>query len=161
MRVAPALRVVALFAFAIGCDSPSTNVVLDNAYAPSTANVVYRAFWQAVPFTTPLAPGASSDPQSTVAASPNVAYALLAPGWDPSSGAAPASFVVLESRLGFEVHLNETLHIPVDDSRFAGNCAAGSALSQAEADFVTQRVFADSFAGLVYDAPTCATTSAP
>jgi hypothetical protein len=53
------------------------------------------------------------------------------------------------------------LTITVDDTAFIGNCAAGTFLAQTEADFVTQRVFAQTFAGLHYDAATCTTTGAP
>ncbi|MCU1280931.1 MAG: hypothetical protein JWM53_4477 [bacterium] len=159
-----ALAVCALFApFATGCDTPNTDVIADNGYPPSTtqALVVYRAFWQAVAFRTPIPPGSSSDPQTTVAASPNTAYVVLAPGWDPTADAAPMSFVVLQSRQGFEVHWTTTLHIPIDDTTFAGNCAAGSVLTREQADFITERVFADVFAGRHYDAATCTTTGAP
>jgi hypothetical protein len=130
-RLAPALCTLFVTPVASGCDSPNTNVVLDNAYSPSATDVfvVYRGFWQAVPFETP----AASSP--------------------------PRTFVVLQSRDGFEVHLNETLHIPVDDTTFMGNCDAGSFLSQSQVDFITQRVFAD--AGLRYEAATCQTTGAP
>ena len=56
------------------------------------------------------------------------------------------------------MHLNNTLHIPVDDTTFVENCSAGSSLTQNQADFITQRVFASDFAGLNYDAQTCTTT---
>jgi hypothetical protein len=153
-RPAPALLLLALL---ITACPPQTLVVIKNEFAPSTAFVVYRAFWQAVPFNTPVAPGASSDPASTVAATDNTAYVVLAPGWDPASAAPPASFIVLESRSGFTVQLNHVLDIPVDDATFAGDCAAGSSLTQAEADFITQIVFPGVFAGLSYDAATCTT----
>jgi len=52
------------------------------------------------------------------------------------------------------------LHIPVDDATFSGNCAAGSVLTQTQADFITRRVFATDFAGRHYDAATCTTTGA-
>ena len=145
---------------AMGCDTPETDVVLDNDYpmSPTDACVVYRGAWQAQSFDDPIVPGSSSAPQSTVAASENTAYVVLAPGWDPASTAAPTSFVVMQSRQGFGVHLNNTLHIPVDDAAFAGNCAAGSFLSQAQADFITQLVFPSVFASLHYDAATCTTT---
>lgn len=164
MRSVPALALCALFSpFAIGCDTPSTSVAIDNDYPMTTtgALVIYRALWQAVSFTTPIPPGSASDPQSTVAASANTAYVVLAPGWDPAVDGGPSkptSFIVLQSQSGFEVHLNNTLHIPVDDMTFVGHCAAGSFLSQDQADFITQRVFANDFAGLSYDAATCTTT---
>lgn len=157
--VGPCLAACALV-LAAGCDAPFAEVVLDNQYAPATGNVVYRATWLAVRFPTPLGPGEATEAQDTVAASANTAYVLLAPGWDPASGETPASLVVLVSPAGFAVHLDETLHIPVDDDHFAGNCAAGSFLDQATADFVTRRVFAADFAGRSYDAATC-TTSDP
>jgi hypothetical protein len=90
----------------------------------------------------------------------NTAYVLLAPGWASQSSAdTPTAFIVLMSRNGFTVHLGDTLHIPVGDTTFAGNCAAGSVLSADQADFITQRVFAHDFATLRYDAATCTTTS--
>jgi hypothetical protein len=143
---------------ATACDTPQTFVVFDNAYPASRDLVVYRATWQAIAFTDPIAPGDSSAPQDTIAASENTAYVVLAPGWDPEGGAPPRSFVVLQSRGGFAVHLNNTLHIAIDDATFEGNCAAGSVLSQAQADFITQLVFPDVFASFHYDAASCRTT---
>jgi hypothetical protein len=158
-----------LCAFALlvmGCDTPHTNVVLENHYPPSATNakVVYRAFWQAVLFATPVPPGFSSEPQDSVPASPNAAYVLLAPGWDRAADGGtttPTSFVVLQSRGAFELHVDQTLRIVVDDRTFAGDCSTGSALTQEETDFITRRVFATDFAGLHYDAATCKTTSGP
>ena len=148
----------------LGCmnvDTTYTYVSLENNY-PASARmpvVVLSGYWQAVAFSNPLPPGASSGPQATVPASENTAYVVLAPGWDPTSSTPPTSFVVLQSRSGFSVALDETLHIPVDDSTFAGNCAAGSTLTQSQTDFITQIVFPSTFAGLGYDAATCATSS--
>ena len=146
-----------------GCDTPSTTVVVENDYRPSQTDpfVIYRAFWQAVSFATPIVPGAASDPEDTIAASANEAYVILAPGWDPTSATAPTRFIVLQSVQGFAVHFNSRLRIPVDDATFAGNCTSGTPLGQAEADFITGRVFAEEFAGLQYDAATCTTTGAP
>ena len=134
--------------------------MVDNQYPASSAAplVVYRAKWQAVWFDGAIPPGSSSDLQSTVPASANTAYVVLAPGWDPTNSATPTSFVVMQSQVGFEVHLNDTLHIPVDDATFVGNCASRSFLSQADADFITQFVFPDDFAPFRYNAATCATT---
>lgn len=144
----PVARValVAVLAALCGCDAPSTKVVVDNDYA---AIMVYRAFWQAVAFDTPIAPGGSSEAEDTVAASANPAYVLLA---------GQSSLIVLQSRAGFGVHTNQTLHIGVDDDHFAGNCAVGSTLSQDEADFIVTRVFPDVFGPLHYDAATCMTS---
>lgn len=150
----------------IACgDTPHTYVALDNAYPASSKLVVYEALWQAVPFgeattppSSPIPPGTSSGPQTTVSASDNTAYVVLAPGWDPASGNAPTSLVVMQSKTGFSVHLNDTLHIPVDDAHFAGNCAAGSRLAQKDADVITQLVFPNTFASFHYDAATCTAT---
>jgi hypothetical protein len=142
-------------------DAPYTYVALDNNYPASamTPLVVYEGYWQAVAFSTPIPPGASSGPQSTLPASDNTAYVVLAPGWDPNSSTPPTALVVMQSRKGFAVDLNATLHIPVDDTTFAGNCAAGNMLTQSQADFITQIVFPGTFAGLSYNAATC--TAAP
>ena len=145
---------------ALGCTLPQTNVVLENDYPAGQAAplVIYAAVWQAVTFPSPVPPGSSSVPQSTVPASENTAYVVLAPGWDPRSTATPTSLVVLQSHGGFAVNLSDTLHIPVDDATFTGDCAAGSFLTQAQADFITQLVFPGTFANLRYDASTCTTT---
>jgi hypothetical protein len=133
-------------------------VVFTNAYPATTSGavIVYRGFWQAVALSDPLMPGASSGPQDT--ASPNTAYVLLAPGWNPASGSTPEVLEAVRSRAGFAVHLGTTVDIPVSDAEFDGSCTAGSHLSRAEADFITQRVFADDFAGRRYDPATCMTS---
>ena len=159
---AAALCLLLLAPFFSGCDTPHTYVVLDNNYPPSgTPLIVYHAFWQAVSFQTPVLPGSSSDKQNTIPASANTAYVVLAPGWDSTSSTAPTSFIVMQSRGGFGVHLDNTLHIPVEDAAFIGNCAANSFLSQEQADFITQRVFASDFVGLSYDRATCTTAPIP
>ena len=177
--------VVTVFALALlatvpfGCagfpdGAPKTSVVLENRYAPTakSALVVYDAYWLNVSFGVhplpsapspipgqPVAPGSSSEPQDTIPASAdNTAYVVLAPGWDPASTTPPTSLVVLQSRSGFAVVLGDTLHIPVDDVTFEGNCAAGSHLTQDQTDFLTKIVFASDFAGHNYDASTCTTT---
>ncbi len=151
-----------LLALAGGCDqTPHTAVILENDY-PSNATqplVVYQAYWQAVAFTDPLEPGASSAPQTTEPTSASTAYVILAPGWDPDASAAPTSLIVLESRSPLSVDFNYTLHVPVDDSTFVGNCAAGTQrLSQSETDKITQLVFPCAFASFTYDAATCTVT---
>jgi hypothetical protein len=160
---AAAIAVVALAPLATGCDSPHTFVVLDNDYTPPAeqAIVVYDAYWEAVEFQSPVLPGASSEPVPTVAASADTAYVALAPGWDPTSATPPTSFVLLQSRQGFAVHFDDTLHIPVDDATFMGNCAAGSHLTQDQADFLAQRVFRSELGSLGYDATTCKVTGGP
>ena len=153
-----------LLALAGGCDqAPHTAVILENDY-PSSATqplVVYQAYWQGVAFTDPLEPGASSAPQTTEPTSGSTAYVVVAPGWDPELSATPASLVVMQSSSDLSVGANYTLHLPVNDTTFAGNCAAGSVLLQAQADFITQRVFPCVFATLHYDAATCTVTPRP
>ena len=56
------------------------------------------------------------------------------------------------------MHLGDTVHIPVDDTTFIGNCAVGSFLTQAQADFITQIVFASDSGSYSYDPATCTTT---
>jgi hypothetical protein len=150
----------AVASLALGCDAPHTSVVLENDYPLLRTNalVVYHAAWQAVSFPSPVPPGSSSDPQPTVPASDNTAYVVLAPGWDPTSSTPPSAFVVLQSRNGFAVDLDDTLHIPIDDKTFAGHCEAGSFLPQEQADFITRFVFPGDFASVRYDARTCTTT---
>lgn len=147
-----------LTSFLSGCDTPHTYVVLDNNYRPSTRFVVYHGFWQSVSFQTPVPPGSSSDLQSAIPASANTAYVVLAPGWDPTSSTRPRSLIAMQSRNGFELHLDHTLHIAVDDANFVGNCAAASFLSQEQADFITQFVFSSDFTSLSYDPANCTTT---
>jgi hypothetical protein len=161
------LAVVLILPLTGGCagfpdSAPTTSVVLQNGYAPTPedALVIYDAHWLNVSFHgQPIAPGASSDPQPTVPASAdNTAYAVLAPGWDPTGLTPPATFVLLQSRAGFAVALGESVDIAVDDVHFEGNCAAGSLLTPDQAQFVAQIVFPSDLAGLRYDASTCTTT---
>jgi hypothetical protein len=163
------VTVAASALLAAGCGAPSTFVSLDNDYSASASAplVVYEASWEAVSFQGPIPPGSTSGPQSTVPASDNTAYVVLAPGWNPAPPDAasvsslvvdPNAFIILQSKNGFTVHLGDTLDIPVDDASFAGNCAAGSHITQADADFITQYVFPNTFGSLHYDAATCTTT---
>jgi hypothetical protein len=141
------------------CRGPEiSHVEMRNSYASDGGAPIYQGFWQAVPFSGPIAPGMTTAPQFTVAASENTAYAVLAPGWNGSSAPPPASLVVLQSRQGFAVDLGQTLQIPVDDTTFIGDCASGSPLTQSQADFITQRIFATTFASVEYDAATCTST---
>jgi hypothetical protein len=141
-------------------DKPYTFVVLENDYPASskTPLTIYGAYWESIFFPTSIPAGTSSTPQDAIPASGNTAYVVLAPGWSVDASAQPTSFIVLQSRSGLTVHLYDTLDIQVDDTTFEGNCAAGSFLTQAQADFITQIVFSSVFAGMHYDAATCTTT---
>jgi hypothetical protein len=159
-RHAAALGAVA-FGLA-GCDPPPTSVVLDNGYPVDTAVplVVYRASWQSVSFPQPVAPGTSSAPQTALPSSDDTAYVLVAPGWDPAGSTPPTSFLLLQSIGGYGVSLGDTVHIPLGDATFIGNCAAQSYLTQAQADFLSQQVFLDDSGAVsfTYDAATCTST---
>jgi hypothetical protein len=151
---------VATLALAAACfRRPDTTVVLDNAYAPSATGtpIIYTASWQTASFAGPIDPGASSDAASAVPTSGTTAYVVLAPGWDAGGPKPPTSLVVMQSNGPFSVELYDTLHIPVDDTTFTGNCAAGHVLSQAQADFITANVFPDAFASIRYEAASCTT----
>jgi hypothetical protein len=154
-----------LTALLAGCHGgPHTAAVIENDYAAATKLVVYRALWQTAVFDAAVAPGSSSDEQETSSTSSSTAYVVLAPGWDPDGGATPTAFVFLQSRADLDVHLDQILRIPVDDATFIGNCADGSFLSQAQADFITQRIFGTALfpevgtASFRYDAATCTAT---
>jgi hypothetical protein len=139
----------------LSCDTPHTEAVLTNAYNDA---VVYAASWSVVKFPGPLAPGASTEAQTAIAASANTAYAVLAIGWDPASPTPPTSLVVVESASGYDLHWDSTLTITASDEAFVGHCGASPLMPQADADFITQRIFPELFAGHTYDASTCTTS---
>jgi hypothetical protein len=143
------------------CDTEDpSKAVVDNGYPASSGPVVYRAWWVATYFAAPVNGGATSTEQRSVPAS-DFAYAVLAPGWDPASGAAPSAFVFVKSKAALSVARGGTLHIVVDDQTFTGSCAANQPLTQDEADFITQRIFPGELGTMVYDAKTCAVSAAP
>jgi hypothetical protein len=156
MRRAAALLALACVS-ALGCDTETaTSAVVDNA---SSSVTVYKAWWGATLFRDPVAPSAESETERTVPSN-DFAYALLAPGWDPNSGAPPSRLVAVRSSAPLSATRGDTLHIVVSDDAFVGDCAAGKPLSQDDADFITQRIFPGDFAGGVYDATTCTTHAA-
>jgi hypothetical protein len=121
------------------------------AYAGVT---VYKVWWSTALFDAPLGPGEESSSQRVVT-SDETAYALLAPGWNPSSGAPPTQLVPVRSKTTLSVKRGDTLHVRVSDITMTGNCGAGQPLSQDDADFITQRIFPGDFAGGTYDASAC------
>ena len=149
----------------VACETATpTSAVVDNAYAavpdggdPAAQTVVYRAWWVATYFPDPVAGGTTSAEQRSVPAT-ELAYALLAPGWDPASTTPPSRLIVVRSKAPLESVRGEVLHIAVSDQTFTGNCVAGQPLSQEDADFVTQRIFPGPFANVTYDAKTCTST---
>ncbi len=147
--------------------SDPTQAVVDNGYPatpdggdPATQTVVYASWWSVTLFSTPVPAGAESDPARAIT-STDVAYAVLAPGWDPSSTTAPTTLIPVKTATPLHAERGDTLHIVVSDATVVGNCAAGKPLSQDDADFITQRIFPGLFAGVTYDASTCVATPIP
>ncbi len=144
-----------------GCDtSEPTFAALRNEYPPASdagaadSMPVYRGWWSVVQFPDPVPAGQVSD-QVRVVPGSDYAYGLLAPGWDPASGTQPSSLVPLRSAQKISVARGDTLTFVVADDATVGNCAAGKPLAQADADFITQRIFPGPFADLTYDAANC------
>jgi hypothetical protein len=154
-------RAAVAFVVLAACDTPHTTVAVTNAYTKADGIVVYRAFWLAARFDAPVAPQETSDAADTPPSSGSTAYALLAPGWDASGGAPPLSLVAVQSKSDLALHFDRALTISVDDTAFEGRCGSGTQLTQAQADLITQRVFAADFAGDHYDPSTCATGRKP
>jgi hypothetical protein len=138
-----------------GCETEDpTSARIENTY---TDGAVYKAWWVTTLFDRPVAPGSTSAELRSVPDT-GVAYALLAPGWDPESGTPPASLIVVRSKAPLVAGRGSTLRIQVSDALFEGQCSAKQQLTQADADFITERIFPGEFAKLHYDAATCKTT---
>jgi len=149
----------------IACDTETaTHAAVENGFAevadggdPATRVVVYKAWWVTTLFTEPVPPASTSAELRTVPER-DTAYALLAPGWAPASGVPPTTLIPVRSKEPLAVSRGEVLHILVSDGAFTGNCAASQALTQDDADFITQRIFPGEFAKRTYDAKTCTST---
>jgi hypothetical protein len=146
----------------VGCNGDPTTVVVDNGF-PAAADAagtmtVFKVWWVTTLFPSPVAPGASSETERTIAAT-DFAYALLAPGWSPGGG-PPARLVALASAQPLTATPHDLLTITVDDAHFVGDCAAGSTLDAADAELIVERIFPGDFAGATYDPSTCTTTPA-
>jgi len=155
---------VASISLLVGCETEdATMAVVDNAYpvasdgAATTEITVYKVWWRTTLFLDAVAPGAEGATERTVPTT-DTAYAVLAPGWDPSSPHPPAVLLAAKSVAPLSVARGDLLHITISDATFIGNCASGRPLSQDEADFITQRIFPGDFAGVTYDANTCTST---
>jgi len=132
--------------------------VLEEGGNPALQTVVYKVWWGVTLFDDPVMPGATGAEQRGVPESA-VAFALLAPGWDPASGKPPTTLIPVMSRDFFVVKRGDTLQMRVSDDTFGGNCATRQTLAQEDADFITQRIFPGEFEGVTYDPRTC--TSIP
>jgi hypothetical protein len=153
---------------AVACDTENpTMVVADNDYPvlpdggdPTLEMTVFKVWWVTSLLPDPVPPGGEGQPQRTVPGT-DFAYAVLAPGWDPSSLTAPSRFVAVKSATTLSASRGDTLHVRVSDDGFVGNCGAGKPLSQEDADFITQRIFPGEFSGKTYDATTCTASATP
>jgi hypothetical protein len=145
-----------LLLMAAGCETDTaTSAQVDNAYLDRAGGTsVYEAWWVTTHFSRAVAAGASSQPQRTVPDT-GYAYALLEPGFDPSSGSAPSRLVAVRSREPLRGKRGETLHIVVSDETFIGNCAAGSTLSNEDARLIVHSIFPGPFHGLAYEPSSC------
>jgi hypothetical protein len=147
------LLALAMLAPISGCEtSTPANVVIENAYPHArrgaAAIVVHELWWSTALFDDPLAPGAESDRKRTVDGS-DYAYAVLE---------VDRALIPIRSKKKLSVARGDTLHIDVSDATFTGRCDAGTPLAQRDADIITQRIFPGTFAGVHYDAATCAGT---
>ncbi|MEO7037786.1 MAG: hypothetical protein ABI548_27715 [Polyangiaceae bacterium] len=141
--------------------SDPTQAVFDNQYPAADAGpagdmTIYKGWWSVAQLPEPVSPGTESDPVRVVKGS-DYAYALLAPDWDPENG-TPPPLLAVRTTAKLSVNRGDTLDIVISDATILGNCAAGKALSQEDADFITHRIFPGEFASLSYDAATCVTS---
>jgi hypothetical protein len=156
-----ALVLIALLGSA-SCDTEDpTTVVVDNAYpvVPAGGDVakemtVFKVWWVTSLLPDAVPPGGAGQPERTVPNS-DFAYALLAPGWDPSSPAPPPRLFAAKSASRLSAARGDTLHIHVSDDTFVGNCNAARPLSQDDATFITTRIFPAEFARMIYDSKSC------
>jgi hypothetical protein len=167
LALGSALGLAAAVLIFSGCDDKPTTAVVENGYAlpatgaapANTTTTVFKTWWVTTLFPIPVAAGASSETERTIAAS-DFAYALLAPGWSPDSGAPPPRLVAVKSVQKLTVAAHDLLTIIVSDDRFAGNCAAGTTLTNDDARLIVERIFPGELAGMSYDAATCTSTPA-
>jgi hypothetical protein len=140
----------------LGCEtSDSTSAVVINEYpAGATAVAVYKAWWSVALFADPVAAGQASDSVRVVPGT-DYAYALLAPGWNPTTGTPPAALIPVRTAVRLSVERGDTLSIVISDGATVGNCSANSPLSAEDASFIVERIFPGEFAGVVYDPATC------
>ena len=126
------------------CDDPAL-VVVDDAYADGTR--VDAVWWRETLVPDQVEPGASS-PAYRATTGSDYAYLLL------ERNGAP---FVARSKDALSVDRGDTLHVVASPDRIVGDCATGTPLTQAEGDFITQRIFPAAFDGAIYDATTCKT----
>jgi hypothetical protein len=135
-----------------GCETADPTIaVVDNGYA---ADAIFKAWWSVALFPDPVAAGQTSEPERVVPGT-DVAYALLAPGWDPAAKDKPPTLVPIRTKAKLTVDRAGTLRVMISDATTVGNCAAGNPLSADDAAFIVDRIFPGEFAGMTYDPSTC------
>jgi hypothetical protein len=148
-----------------GCNDTPATVVVGNGYPASPDSdaaatvTIYKLWWTTTLIADPVAPEGVSPIERTVPGS-DYAYALLAPGWSPESGAPPAALIAARSAERLSVARGARLEIVVSDHTFVGNCAAGKPLDADSAALIVERIFPGAFAGARYDPATCVTSAA-
>lgn len=150
-------RFLMLAVLAAGCDAPTRGEVY-NTYVDDT--VVYKVWFQTTLFPDALLPGERSV-QERLVPSEDFAFALLAPGWDPTSASPPATLMVVKTSAKSTIDRGGVLVLELNHETVDGDCRHGKSLSQDDADLITQRIFPGPFTGSTYDAKTCVVTPAP
>ena len=167
LALGSALALAAMVLISSGCDDSPTTARVANRYPPPIAGAasadtttVFKAWWVTTLFPNPVPAGTSSEPERTIEGS-DFAYALLAPGWSPDKGAPPTRLVAIKSVKKLTASAHDLLTIEVSDDQFAGNCAAGSTLTDDDARLIVERIFPGDFTDRNYDPSTCTSTPAP
>jgi len=152
------------FPAAVACNtSEPTTAVLSNEYpnaseaSSAASTTIYKGWWSVAQFADPVLPRQVSDPVRIVPGS-DYGYALLALGWDATSGAPPTQLVPVRTVRQLSVARGELLNFLVSPSSIVGDCRNGDPLSQEDAEFITQRIFPGAFTGLAYDAASCSSS---
>lgn len=146
------------FAFiTMACQTNLTEAVVVNEFstdggAPLT---VYRAWYRSTLYLDPIAPGTRSE-ALRVGAGAEVAYALLAPGYDPEVG--PSRLVVARTKEVVETRPGDTSTIVFSEQTAFIGCGSSAPLSREDSEFIMQRIFPGELANLTYDAKSCAAT---
>ena len=147
-RVLTSFTLLSLVSLAACETETPTSAVVDNQLP---APIEVRRVWWEPTYFADLVPSGSTSAELRTVPETGLAYALVA---EPGSDA----LVILRSREPLTVARGEALRIVVSDATFAGRCAAGSPLAQADADFVAERIFPVELDGRTYDAATCTLT---
>lgn len=135
------------------CDATPTTAVVENGLSVP----IFQVWWGTTLFSSPVAPGATSEPERTVPAT-DFAYALIAPGWSVEERDRPSALLALKSAAPLVAPAHHLLTIVVADDGFVGDCAAGRPLPEEDARFIVERIFPGEFAGTIYDSSTCVAT---